>query len=139
STFRNQGRWEEAEQLDVQVMETRKTKLGVYHPDTLTSMANLAHTLRSSKQYTAAMQLMAECVQLRDQKLGPNHPQTISSKSALNEWRGKVDSPSSQLTKPPTDTKEVSILDSSSETSKRVSKPVRDRRRTMFLRLFDRK
>ncbi|KAJ6095554.1 hypothetical protein N7486_006300 [Penicillium sp. IBT 16267x] len=95
STFWDQGRWEEAEQLDVQVMETRKTKLGVDHPDTLTSMNNLAHTLRSSGQYTAALQLMAECVQLRDRKLGPNHPRTTSSKSALNEWRGKVDSPSS--------------------------------------------
>ncbi|KAJ5733743.1 hypothetical protein N7493_002529 [Penicillium malachiteum] len=95
STYRNQGRWEEAEQLEVQVMETRKTKLGVDHPDTLTSMANLAHTLRSSGQYTAALQLMAECVQLLDRKLGPHHPHTTSSKSALNEWRGKVDSPSS--------------------------------------------
>ncbi|KAJ6103649.1 hypothetical protein N7486_003871 [Penicillium sp. IBT 16267x] len=95
SAFWNQGRWEEAEQLDVQVMETSKTKLGVDHPSTLTSMNNLAHTLRSSGQYTAALQLMAECVQLRDRKLGPNHPHTTSSKSALNEWRGKVDCPSS--------------------------------------------
>ncbi|KAJ6114716.1 hypothetical protein N7486_000494 [Penicillium sp. IBT 16267x] len=63
---RDQGRWEEAEQLDVQVMETRKTKLGEDHPNSLTSMNNLAHTLRSSSQYTAALQLMAECVQLRD-------------------------------------------------------------------------
>ena len=28
STFWNQGRWEEAEKLFVQVMETSKTKLG---------------------------------------------------------------------------------------------------------------
>ncbi|OQE34396.1 hypothetical protein PENCOP_c018G04079 [Penicillium coprophilum] len=121
STFWNQGRWEEAEQLGVQVIETRKTKLGVDHPDTLTSMANLAHTLWSSGQYTAALQLMAECIQLSDRKLGPDHPHTISSQSAAIEWRGKVDSLSSQLTKSPTGTKEVSTLDSSSETPKRVS------------------
>ena len=42
STLWNQGRWEEAEKLDVQVMETRKAKLGADHPSTLTSMANLA-------------------------------------------------------------------------------------------------
>ena len=42
STYRNQGRWDDAEKLDMQVMETSKTKLGVDHPDTLTSMANLA-------------------------------------------------------------------------------------------------
>jgi hypothetical protein len=32
STLWNQGQWEEAEQLEVQVMETRKTKLGADHP-----------------------------------------------------------------------------------------------------------
>ncbi|KAJ5737117.1 uncharacterized protein N7483_002242 [Penicillium malachiteum] len=118
--FGNQGRWEEAEQLEVHVIETCKTKLGVDHPNTLTSMANLAHTLRSSGQCTAALQLMTECVQLCDRKLGPNHPHTASSKSALNEWRGTVDSLSSQLTKPPTDTKKSSILGSSIETSEQV-------------------
>jgi len=40
STYRDQGRWDEAEKLSVEVMETRKTKLGADHPDTLTSMAN---------------------------------------------------------------------------------------------------
>jgi hypothetical protein len=33
----DEGRWEEAEQLEMQVMETRKTKLGEDHPDTLAS------------------------------------------------------------------------------------------------------
>ncbi|OCK72871.1 hypothetical protein K432DRAFT_38395 [Lepidopterella palustris CBS 459.81] len=44
STYIDQGRWKEAEELDVQVMETRKRVLGEGHPDTLTSMANLAST-----------------------------------------------------------------------------------------------
>ena len=44
STYRNQGRWDAAEELDVQVMEMSKKKLGADHPDTLTSMANLAST-----------------------------------------------------------------------------------------------
>lgn len=34
-----QRRWERAELLGVQVMETRKEVLGLEHPDTLTSMA----------------------------------------------------------------------------------------------------
>jgi hypothetical protein len=34
STYRNQGRWKEAEELDVQAMETRKRVLGEEHPDT---------------------------------------------------------------------------------------------------------
>jgi hypothetical protein len=44
STYRSQGRWEEAEKLAVQVIETLQTKLGADHPSTLTSMANLAST-----------------------------------------------------------------------------------------------
>ena len=42
STYRSQGRWKEAEELFVQVMETRKRALGQEHPDSLTSMGNLA-------------------------------------------------------------------------------------------------
>jgi hypothetical protein len=44
STYRNQRRWNEAEQLDVQVMDMRKKLLGAEHPDTLTSVGNLAST-----------------------------------------------------------------------------------------------
>jgi hypothetical protein len=43
-TYRNQGRWKEAEELGVQVRETRTRVLGQEHPDTLASMANLAET-----------------------------------------------------------------------------------------------
>jgi hypothetical protein len=42
STYRNQGRWKEAEELFVQVMETSLRVLVQEHPDTLTSMNNLA-------------------------------------------------------------------------------------------------
>src|SRR3984885_11227325 len=38
------GYWNEAEKLQVDVMELRKKVLGAEHPDTLTSMANLAET-----------------------------------------------------------------------------------------------
>ena len=41
-TFWNQGRWKEAEDLGMQVTETKKRVLGLEHPETLTSMANLA-------------------------------------------------------------------------------------------------
>jgi Tetratricopeptide repeat len=46
STFWNQSRWDAAEELEVQVMETRKKKLGADHPDTLTSINNFAFTLK---------------------------------------------------------------------------------------------
>ena len=40
-TYRDQGRWEEAEELLLQVMETRSRMLGDEHPDTLSGMVNL--------------------------------------------------------------------------------------------------
>jgi hypothetical protein len=44
STYGNQGRRKEAEELKVQVMKTRKKVLGEEHPNTLTTMNNLAST-----------------------------------------------------------------------------------------------
>ena len=46
-TYRNKGRWNEAEQLEVQVLEMRKKWLGAEHPDALTSIANFAATYRN--------------------------------------------------------------------------------------------
>ena len=40
----NQGRWNEAERLLVHVMDMRKKLLGAEHPDTITSVGNLANT-----------------------------------------------------------------------------------------------
>ena len=42
--YDEQGQWKEAEALEVVVMEKCKQLLGDEHPDTLTSMANLAST-----------------------------------------------------------------------------------------------
>ncbi|KAH8675242.1 hypothetical protein BX600DRAFT_507495 [Xylariales sp. PMI_506] len=58
---RNQGRFEEAEQLDIQALETKKTKLGVDHPDTLTSMENLAYTWQSRGHHEKALALIEQC------------------------------------------------------------------------------
>ena len=44
STYRNQGRWNEAEQLEIQVIDMTKKLLGAEHPDTFMSVANLAGT-----------------------------------------------------------------------------------------------
>ncbi|KAJ5927143.1 hypothetical protein N7516_008916 [Penicillium verrucosum] len=62
STFWKQGQWDEAEQLDVQVMETRKMKLRDDHPDTLNSMANLSFTWKSLGQYAEALNLLRSCL-----------------------------------------------------------------------------
>jgi hypothetical protein len=58
SIYWNQGRWEEAENLERQVMETRSRQFGHRHPDTLTAMANLAYTWKSQGQDQDAIDLM---------------------------------------------------------------------------------
>ncbi|KAJ6109868.1 hypothetical protein N7486_002103 [Penicillium sp. IBT 16267x] len=83
STYRKQGRWEEAEQLDVQVMETRKTKLGEDHPDTLTSMANLASTYRKQGRWEKAERLFVQGMETSKTKLGEDHPDTLTSMAYL--------------------------------------------------------
>jgi pentatricopeptide repeat protein len=47
STYGKKGRWDEAEELFVQVMETHKRVLGPEHPRTLTSMNNLSVTRKA--------------------------------------------------------------------------------------------
>jgi hypothetical protein len=90
STYSNQGRWDEAEQLQVQVMESRKTKLGADHPDTLRSMANLAFTWKSSGHISRALDLLRACLAKQRQILGVNHPDTVSSSETLLEWETEM-------------------------------------------------
>ena len=56
-TYRNQGRWDEAEKLEVQVMDMRKKLLGAEHPDTLTCMENLADKFVNQEGWNEAEQL----------------------------------------------------------------------------------
>ena len=79
---------EEAERLFVQVMETCKTKLGADHPDTLSSMANLAFTWKSQGRHADALALMVACAQAQQRILGPEHPYTLSSLTTVDKWSG---------------------------------------------------
>ncbi|KAM7211335.1 hypothetical protein V8F06_013291 [Rhypophila decipiens] len=73
-------------------METRKTKLGADHPDTLTSMNNLAFTWKGQGRLKDALDLIKECCFLRTRKLGLEHPNTISSMAASRIWQQEQDS-----------------------------------------------
>ena len=86
STYRSQRRWDDAEKLSVQVMESRKTKLGADHPDTLTSMNNLAHTWKSQGRDADALALMRDCAEARQRTIGPDHPHTLSSLASVRDW-----------------------------------------------------
>ncbi|OQD74234.1 hypothetical protein PENANT_c182G01300 [Penicillium antarcticum] len=81
--YRLEGRWGEAEQLFVQVMETHKTKLGADHPSMLTSMANLALTYMNQGRWEEAEQLEVQVMETRKTKLGADHPDTLTSMANL--------------------------------------------------------
>ncbi|KAL2859126.1 tetratricopeptide repeat protein, partial [Aspergillus lucknowensis] len=61
----------------VRVMETRKHVLGPEHPDTLTSMANLASTYWNQGQWKEAEELEVQVMETRKHVLGPEHPDTL--------------------------------------------------------------
>lgn len=74
-----QDRWDEAEALEVQVLETSKAKLGTEHPHTLMSMGNLASTYRSQGRWDEAEELLAQVVDVRKNTLGFDHLDTLHS------------------------------------------------------------
>ena len=64
-------------------MNASKTKLGSDHPDTLTTMANLASTYRNQRRWDEAEKLQMDMMNAYKIKLGSDHPSTLSSMSNL--------------------------------------------------------
>jgi tetratricopeptide (TPR) repeat protein len=81
--FWHQGRWPEAEELEVQVLETSKQMLGLEHPDTLTRMADLASTYWNQGRWTEAEKLEVEVLEISKRVLGVEHPDTLTRMANL--------------------------------------------------------
>ncbi|KAF2719285.1 hypothetical protein K431DRAFT_201231, partial [Polychaeton citri CBS 116435] len=83
STFWYQGQWNEAEQLQLKVIETSKTTsrtvLGLEHPDTLASMHNLVGNYYDQGRIQEAQKLVPSCVEAQTRQLGARHPNTQGS------------------------------------------------------------
>jgi hypothetical protein len=73
-------------QLQAHMIEMNKTKLGEDHPDTLTSMANLAFTWKSSAHDAKAINLLSDCLIKQKQRPGLDHPSTLSHSETLLKW-----------------------------------------------------
>ncbi|KAH8708390.1 kinesin light chain [Phaeosphaeriaceae sp. PMI808] len=72
-----------SEELFVHVMEMRKRVLGDEHPDTLTSMANLASTYRNQGRWKEAEELEVQVIETSARVLGDEHPDTLTSMANL--------------------------------------------------------
>lgn len=68
------------------MIDTRKTKFGEDYPGTLTSMANLAFTWKSSAHDAETINLLRECLSKQKQTLGFNYPTTLSNSETLLKW-----------------------------------------------------
>ena len=77
------GDFNNAEQLEVQVMDMRKMLLGAEHPDTLISMANLATIYRYRGRWDEAEKLDVQVMDMTKKLLGAEHPQTLTSMANL--------------------------------------------------------
>ncbi|MCI5149030.1 MAG: tetratricopeptide repeat protein [Candidatus Electrothrix sp. MAN1_4] len=78
-----QGKYTEGIGLAEQARTYAVEYLGTEHPDTLTSINNLAGLYESQGRYSEAEPLYKECLQLREQVLGREHPDTLSSINEL--------------------------------------------------------
>ena len=90
STYQNQGRWKEAEELEVQVMETCVRVLGQEHPNTLTSIYNLALTYKSQGRLLSAILLLKKATNTQARIIGSQHPNTVLSAEVLKEWESDL-------------------------------------------------
>src|SRR5436190_12243460 len=64
-------------------METSLRVLGKEHPDTLTSMNNLASTFWNQGQWKEAEELEVQVMETRKRVLGKEHPDTLTSMNNL--------------------------------------------------------
>jgi Tetratricopeptide repeat len=88
AVIKENGDWNNAEQLECQVMEMRMKLLGAEHPDTLTSMANIAVTYRKQGKWIKAEQLQVQVMDMTKKLLGAEHPDTFTSMAdiAFTYW-----------------------------------------------------
>jgi tetratricopeptide (TPR) repeat protein len=77
------GRYNEAEELQVQVMQSKTRLFGNDHASTLTSMANLATTYCNQGRWEEAEELQIQVLQTRKRVLNDEHPSVLSSMSNL--------------------------------------------------------
>ena len=71
------GDYRTAEPLYRRALEAQERVFGPEHPDTLTSVNNLAVLLESQGNYGAAEPLYRRALEARERVLGPEHPDTI--------------------------------------------------------------
>jgi len=90
SIYTNQGRWKDAEKLEMQAMKTYKTRLGADHPDTMSSIANLALIYKVQGRSEEAAKLLKPVIEIVEAKLKERNHHTRGNISILLSTLKKV-------------------------------------------------
>ena len=77
--YQGQRRYDEAERLDLDILEIQKRVMGPESSDALWTMNNLALAYQSQGRYDQAEQLHLRTLEIRRRVLGPTHPDTLAS------------------------------------------------------------
>ena len=78
-----QGQYQKAEQMHRQALQLHENVLGKEHPDTLSSMNNLAVVLLELGKCEEAEQMHRQTLKLREKVQGKEHPNTLTSMNNL--------------------------------------------------------
>jgi tetratricopeptide (TPR) repeat protein len=78
-----QGNLPGARKIRERVLEVSRRVLGEEHPDTLTSMNNLSHTLWFQGDLAGARQIQEQVLDVRRRVQGEEHPDTLTSMQSL--------------------------------------------------------
>ena len=78
-----QGKFNEAIPLQQQDLAWTEKTYGLDHPDTATSLNNLATLYRSQGAYAKAEPLYLRALAIKEKALGPDHPSTATSLNNL--------------------------------------------------------
>ena len=82
-TLRTTGRWEEAEKLEIDVLEQRQRIIGMDHTDTLNAAANLARTYQSRGRWAEAEKLRVDVLEKSRRIRGPEERSTLIAAANL--------------------------------------------------------
>ncbi len=85
------GRLADSIRLQEDALTSRKAKLGPDHPDTLSSMNNLALAYMASGRLKDALPLMEETLKRKRARLGRDHPNTLTSMNNLADAYSNAD------------------------------------------------
>ena len=79
SVYQRRGRYGQAGDIYEEILRRRKDVLGERHPETLSSLHNLAHIYVRHTRYADAFPLYDKAFTLRRELLGPRHPSMLAS------------------------------------------------------------